>query len=195
MERVSVFEKKPSELLSKWTEEQLSLLKRGQRLYGEMTQAALDIVKDSLEMRVPDVSMKKFVGSMLELGNVPLNGIPGNGHWKEYSRELQKLLSGAPFAVNGTGFSKEATVYGKATWENGSKATTACVNFMKHMFREQKFTTDTDEAGRIVCDCLDAAESFIGETVACLLDQVKAGSAFVKSSLLKEKKPAAPVQA
>ncbi len=195
MERVSVFEKKRSELLSKWSEENLSLLSRGQKLCGEMTQAALDVVRDSLEMRVPDVSIKKFVGSMLELGNVPLNGIPGNGHWEEYSREFQKLLSGAPFAVNGNGFSKEATVYGKATWENGSKASSACVSWLKRLVREQKFTSDTEEAGRIVCDCLDATESFIGETFACLLDQVKANSEFVKSSLWKEKKQVAPVQA
>jgi len=30
-----------------------------------MTQAALDVVRDSLEMRVPDVSIKKFVHSLM----------------------------------------------------------------------------------------------------------------------------------
>lgn len=195
MERGSSFAKKPMELFVKWSEEHLSLLSRRQKLYGEMTEAALGIVRDSLEMRVPDASMKKFVGSMLELGNVPLHGVAGNGNWEEYSRSFQKLLSGAPFAVNGNGFSKEATVYGKATWENGSKASSACVNWLKSMVREQRVTSDSGEAGRIVCDCLDATESFIGETFACLLDQVRANSAFVKSTLWKEKNQADPAQA
>ena len=194
MEKGSSFEKKPLDLFVKWSEGQLGLLSQRQRLYRETTKAALGIVRDSLEMRAPGESLKKLCGGMLELGNLPLNGIAGNGTWEEYSREFQKILSGAPIAVNGNGFSEEAKAYGKATWENGSKASSAFVNWMKSLVREQKFTSDTEEAGRIACRCLDATESFIGATFDCLLDQAKANSAFVKSSLLKEKKQADPVQ-
>jgi len=194
MEKGSSFAKKPLDLFVKWSEGQLGLLSQRQRVYGETTKAALGIVRDSLEMRAPEESLKKFCGGMLELCNVPLNGIAGNGTWEEYSREFQKILSGVPVAVNGNGFSEEAKAYGKATWENGSKVSSAFVNWMKSLVREQKFISDTEEAGRIACRCLDATDAFIGAAFDCLLDQAKANSAFVKSGLLKEKRQADPVQ-
>jgi hypothetical protein len=109
---------------------------------------------------------------MLQLCNVPLNGIAGNGTWEEYSREFQKILSGLPVAVNGNGFSKEATVYGKATWENGSKASSACVNWLKSMVREQRVTSDT---GKPRNDCVAWRHRFVNRAAvtACSIRQGK----------------------
>jgi len=182
------------DLFTKWSEGHLGLLNQRQRMFREATQSVLGIVQDSLEMKAPEESVKKLCGNMLELCNLPLNVVGSNGNWEEYTREFRKLVSGTPIAVSGNGFSQEVRAYGKATWENGSRVSSAYVNWMKSLLQGQKLTSDTEEAGRIVRNCLDTTESFIEESVACLLGQVKANSGLLKNGLLKEVSPAQPLQ-
>jgi hypothetical protein len=163
-------------------------------MFREATQSVLGIVQDSLEMKAPEESVKKLCGNMLELCNLPLNVVGSNGNWEEYTREFRKLVAGTPIAVSGNGFSQEVRDYGKATWENGSRVSSAYVNWMKSLLQGQKLTSDTEEAGRIVRNCLDTTESFIEESVACLLGQVKANSGLLKNGLLKEVSPVQPLQ-
>ena len=182
------------DLFTKWSEGHLGLLNQRQRMFREATQSVLGIMQDSLEMKAPEESVKKLCGNMLELCNLPLNVVGSNGNWEEYTLEFRKLVAGTPIAVSGNGFSEEVRAYGKATWENGSRVSSAYVNWMKSLLQGQKLTSDTEEAGRIVRNCLDTTESFIEESVACLLGQVKANSGLLKNGLLKEVSPAQPVQ-
>ena len=182
------------DLFTKWSEGHLGLLNQRQRMFREATQSVLGIVQDSLEMKAPEESVKKLCGNMLELCNLPLNVVGSNGNWEEYTREFRKLVAGTPIAVSGNGFSEEVRAYGKATWENGSRFSSAYVNWMKSLLQGQKLTSDTEEAGRIVRNCLDTTESFIEESVACLLGQVKANSGLLKNGLLKEVSTDQPVQ-
>lgn len=182
------------DLFTKWSEGHLGLLNQRQRMFREATQSVLGIVQDSLERKAPEESVKKLCGNMLELCSLPLNVVGSNGNWEEYSREFRKLVAGTPIAVSGNGFSEEVRAYGKATWENGSRASSAYVNWMKSLLQGQKLTSDTEEAGRIVRNCLDTTESFIEESAACLLGQVRANSGLLKSGLLKEVSPVQPLQ-
>ena len=137
------------DLFTKWSEGHLGMLNQRQRMFREATQSVLGIVQDSLEMKAPEESVKKLCGNMLELCNLPLNVVGSNGNWEEYTREFRKLVAGTPIAVSGNGFSEEARAYGKATWENGSRVSSAYVNWMKSLLQGQKLTSDTEEAGVI----------------------------------------------
>ena len=114
--------------------------------------------------------------------------------WSAYSSEIKKLVAGMPVALSGNGFSEEFRQYGKASWANGSKAHSACMNWMMSLLHGQKLTSDRKEAEEAVKNCLEATESFLKESVACWMDQVEAGSGLVKHGLLKEGSPAQPVQ-
>lgn len=194
MSKIGVsLEPKPLELFSKWSEEQLGLMARGQRLFEEASKSLLGVIRETVEMKAPEESLKKLCGSMLELCNLPLNTLGDNGNWEKYSHELQKLVAGMPSVLSANGFSEEITQYGKATCTNGSKASYAYVNWMKNLLHEQNFTMDDKEAQQALKNCMDATESFIGESVACWMDQVKASNGFVRTGLLKEKQPAVSV--
>jgi len=186
-------EQKPLEWFAKWSEGHLALMSQRQRLYKETTQSVLGIFRDLMDRKAPEESMKKFCGSILELCSVPANVIENNGNCEELSREFQKLIAGAPFAVSGNGFSEEIKAYGKATWENGSRASSAYINWMKELLRQQKLTADGKEAGQLVKSCLELTESFLEKSAECWMDQVKANSGLVKTSLLKGKKAAEPM--
>ena len=183
----------PLGLLTKWSEGHLDLLGERQRLCKETTQSVLDVLRDLMDRRAPEESMMHLCGNMLELCRMPLSPVGGNGNWEEVSREFRRLVAETPFAVSGNGFSEELRAYGKATWENGSRASSDCMNWMRDLLREQKITTDGTEAGQIVKSCLDLTESFLQKSLACWMDQVKAGSGLVKTSLLKEKYSTAPM--
>lgn len=186
-------EQKPLEWLTKWSEGYLDLLSRRQRLYKETTESVLNIVRDMVNRKAPEESMKKLFGNMLELCSLPVNGIGNNGNWEEASRDFRGLLTGAPFAVSGNGMSEDLKAYGKLTWENGSRTSSAYIKWMKDLLREQKFTADGKETGQVVESCLELTESFLKESLACWMDQVKAGNGLVKTSLLKVKKSAEPM--
>lgn len=184
MESVGSSEKKPMELFVKWSEEYLDLLNRRHRVFKETTESFLDVVRDAFEMKVPEDSMKRLSGNVLELCSLPVNSLGSNGKWEEVSREFQKLLTGMPVPLSGNGLSEEIRQYGKATCSNGSRASLAGMNWMKGLLHEQKIASDSKEAGQVVKNCLEMTESFIEESVACLMDQVKANSGLVKTGLL-----------
>ncbi len=187
-------EQKPWELFSKWSEEHQSLLNHRQQMYREATESFLSVVRDSMEMKAPEESLKKLYGNMLELCNLPLYTLGDNARLETYSSELKKLLAGMPVVLSGNGFSEEFRKYGKATWENGSRASSACIDWMKHLLPTQKVAADRTEAEEAVKNCLEATESFLKESIACWMDQVEAGNGLVKHSLLKKETATAPVQ-
>ena len=194
MSMEALLKQNPLEMYSKWSEGQLELLGRRQRKIRETTEAALGVFRDSLDGKAPEESLKKLCGGIFELYSLPLGANGSNGNWKEYTGEFRKLLAGTPLAVSGNGLPEELQAYGKATWDNGSRASSACMNWMKTILQGQKLTTSADEAGQSVRSCLRATEAFVEESVECLLSQVRANSGLLKTSLLKETKSAEPVQ-
>ena len=194
MSTAASLNQKSFELLTKFSESQLELLGRRQRKIREATESALGIFRDSLDGRAPEESLKKFCGNVLELYRLPMGTNGNNGNWAEYYSEFQKLVAETPIAVSGNGFSEEVRTYGKKTWENGEKATSAYVNWMKTLLQGQKLPASADDAGLALKNYLSATELFVQESVDCLLDQVRASSGFVKTSLLKEKTFAESVQ-
>jgi hypothetical protein len=187
-------EQKPFELFTKWSEEHLNLMNQRQQMFKEATESFLGVVRDSIERKAPEDSMQKLCGSMLGLCSLPSNTPGNNGTWEEYSREFLEFAARTPFALTGNGFSEEITHYGKETWKNGSRASSACMSWMKNILCGQKIASDGKEAGQVVKNCLEATESFIEESVACWMDQVKAGGGLMRHGLLKEGVPAGPVQ-
>lgn len=194
MSTETLLNQNPMDMFSKWSEGQLELLGRRQKKIRETAEAALGVFRDSLDGKAPDESMKKLSGSLLELYSLPLGANGNNGNWKQYTGEFRKLLAGTPLAVSGNGLPEELRAYGKATWDNGSRASSAYMNWMKTILQGQKLTTSADEAGQSVRSCLGATEAFVEESVECLLSQVRANSGLLKTSLLKESTSAEPVQ-
>jgi hypothetical protein len=187
-------EQKPFELFTKWSEEHLDMLNRRQQIFKETTESFLGVVRDSMGMKVPEESLKRLCGNMLELYKLPLNTFGDHARLEAYSSEIKKLVAEMPVALSGNGFSEELRQYGKASWANGSKANSACMNWMTSLLHEQKLTSDRKEAEAAVKNCLEATESFLKESVACWMDQVEAGSGLVKHGLLKKDDPVQTVQ-
>jgi hypothetical protein len=177
-------EQKPFELFTKWSEEHLDMLNQKQQMFKQATESFLGVVRDSVERKAPEESLQKLCGSMLGLCSLPMLG--DNKGWAEYSREFLEFTGKTPFALSGNGLSEEITQYGKETWKNSSRASSACMSWMKSLLCEHKITSDSKEAGQAVKNCLAATESFIEESVACWMDQVKAGSGLVMHGLSKE---------
>ena len=119
-------EQKPFELFTKWSEEHLELLNQRQQMYKDATESFFGVVRVSLEMKAPEESLKRLCGNMLGLYNLPLNKLGDNTNLEEYSSELKKLVAGMPVMISGNGFSEELRQYGKATWANGSRVSSAC---------------------------------------------------------------------
>jgi hypothetical protein len=187
-------EKKPFELFTKWSQEHLNLLNQRQEMFKEATESFLGVVRDSMAMKVPEESMKRLRANMHALCKLPLNTFGDNAKMEEYSGELKKLLAAMPIVLSENGFSEEFKQYGKASWANGSKANSACMNWMTSLLHGQKLTSDKKEAEEAVKNCLEATESFLKESVVCWLNQLDAGSGLVKHSFLKKGSPAQPVQ-
>lgn len=182
------------DLFTKWSQGHLELLNRRQQMYKEVSDSFLGVVRESIEMKVPEESLKRLSGNMLALCKLPINTLGNQSGLDACSSEFKKLLAGMPVALSGNGISEEFRQYGKASWENGSKAHSACMNWMMSLLHGQKLTSDRKEAEEAVKNCLEATESFLKESVACWMDQVEAGSGLVKHGLLKEVSPAQPLQ-
>jgi hypothetical protein len=182
------------ELLTKWSEGHLGLLNQRQQMLKEATESLLGVVRESLEMKVPEESLKKLHGNMLELYRLPLSTLGDPAKLDAYSSELKKLVAAMPVAISGNGFSDELRQYGKASWANGSKAHSACMSWMMSLLHNQKLTSDRKEAEEAVKNCLETTESFLKESVACWMQQVEAGCGLLKKGLLKEGVTAAPAQ-
>jgi hypothetical protein len=182
------------ELLTKWSEGHLGLLNQRQQMFKEATESLLGVVRESLEMKVPEESLKRLHGNMLELYRLPLSTLGDRAKLDAYSSELKKLVAAMPVAISGNGFSDELRQYGKASWANGSKAHSACMSWMMSLLHNQKLTSDRKEAEEAVKNCLETTESFLKESVACWMQQVEAGCGLLKQGLLKEGVAAAPAQ-
>ncbi len=182
-------EQKPFELFTKWSEGHLDMLNQRQQMFKQATESFLGVVRDSVERKAPEESLQKLCGSMLGLCSLPSNTLGDNVQPEEYSREFLDFAARTPFALTGNGISAEIRHYGKETWKNGSRASSACMSWMKSLLREHKIASDGKEAEQVVKNCLEATESFIEESVACWMDQVKAGSGLVRHGLLKERGP------
>ena len=175
MSRVSMMstgvslEQKPFELFTKWSEGHLDLLNRRQQMFKEASDSFLGVVRESFEMKVPEESLKRLSGNILALCKLPLNTLGDQAGLDAYSSEIKKLVAGMPAALSGNGFSEEFRQYGKASWANGSKAHTACMNWMMSLLHGQKLTSDRKEAEEAVKNCLEATESFLKASVACWL--------------------------
>ncbi len=187
-------EQKPFELFTKWSEGHLDLLNRRQQMFREASDSFLGVVRESFEMKVPEESLKRLSGNMLAFCKLPFNTLGDHAGLESYSSEIKKLVAAMPVALSGSGFSEEFTQYGKASWANGSKAQSACMNWMTSLLHGQKLTSDRKEAVEAVKNCVEATESFLKESIACWMDQLEAGSGLVKKGLLKEGSPAQPVQ-
>jgi hypothetical protein len=179
-------EQNPFELFTKLSEEHLDMLNQKQQMFKQATESFLGVVRDSVERKAPEESLQKLCGSMLGLCSLPLNTLGDNKRWAEYSQDFLEFTGKTPFALSGNGLSEEITQYGKETWKNSSRASSACMSWMKSLLCEHKITSDSKEAGQAVKNCLAATESFIEESVACWMDQVKAGSGLVMHGLSKE---------
>jgi hypothetical protein len=182
------------DLFTKWSEGHLELLNQRQQMFKEAGDSFLGVVRESFEMKIPEESLKRLSGNMLTLCKLPLNTLGDHAGLEAYSFEIKKLVAGMPVALSGNGFSEEFRQYGKASWSNGSKAHTACMNWMMSLLHGQKLTSDRKEAEEAMKNCLEATESFLKQSVACWMDQVEAGSGLVKQGLLKEVSTDQPVQ-
>jgi len=182
------------DLFTKWSEGHLGLLNRRQQMYKEATESLLGVVRESFEMKVPEESLKKLQGNMLDLCRLPLDTLGDHARLHAYSSELKKLVAAMPVAISGNGFSEELKQYGKASWANGSKAHSACMSWMMSLLHNQKLTSDRKEAEEAVKNCLETTESFLRESAACWMQQVEAGCGLLKQGILKEGVTAAPAQ-
>jgi hypothetical protein len=158
----------------------------------EATDSLLGVVRESFEMKVPGASLKRLQGNMLELYRLPLDTFGDPAKLDACTGEIKKLVAAMPVAISGNGISEELRQYGKASWENGSKAQTACMSWMMSLLHNQKLTSDRKEAEEAVKNCLETTETFLKESVACWMQQVEAGCGLLKKGLLKEEVTAAP---
>ena len=182
------------DLFTKLSEGHLGLLNRRQQMYKAATESFLGVVRESFEMKVPDESLKRLQGNMVDLCRLPLETLGDHARLDAYTGELKKLVAAMPVAISGNGLSEELRQYGKTSWENGSKAHSACMSWMLGLLHSQKLTSDRKEAEEAVKNCLETTESFLKETVACWVQQVEAGCGLLKKGLLKEGVTTAPVQ-
>jgi len=182
------------DLFTKWSEGHLGLLNQRQQMYRDAAESFLGVVRESFEMKVPEESLKRLHGNMLELCRLSLDTLGDHARLDIYSSDLKKLVGAMPVAISGNGLSEELKQFGKASWANGSKAHSACMSWMISLLHNQKLTSDKKEAEEAVKNCLETTESFLKESAACWMQQVEAGCGLVKHGLLKEGVTASPAQ-
>lgn len=182
----------PLQWITKWSEESVDLMNRRQRSLQETSESFLRVVQDALEMKPSADPVRRLCGNLFELCNFPMETLVEKARQGAAAFDVHKLVAGmqAPLSVNC--FSEDLTSYGKATWANGSRASSACMDWMKTLVLEQRITVDGKEAGRALKSCLEATESFAEETLACCLGQIRAYCGLLKSGVMKDMKEQAP---
>lgn len=183
----------PLELLTKWSEEYVDLVNRRQRKFQETTESLLSAFHGALEMKPAIDPLRRFYGNVFELFNSPMEAFVMRAKWGASALDIRNL-AGMPVPLSGNGFSEELTAYGKATWANSSRASSACIDWMKSLVLEQKIAADSKEAGQAAKKCLEATESFAEESLACCLDQLRANCGLLKAGVMKKQGPDEPVQ-
>jgi hypothetical protein len=184
----------PLEWLTKCSEESIDLVNRRQRKFQETTESLMGVFRETMEMKPAAEPLRKLCGNVYELFNAPLEVFVERAKWEDAVREMRDLAGGMPGSFSGNGFSEELTAYGKSTWENSSRVSSACIEWMKHLVLEQKITADRKEAGQAAKNCLEATESFFEESLACCLDQLRANCGFLKAGVLKGQGHTDPAQ-
>lgn len=194
MSKEALLEKNPLQWLTKWSEESVDFMNRRQRSLQETTESFVRVVHDTLEMKPSADSLRGLYGNLFELCNFPLETVVEKAKWGAAALDISKLADGMPVPLSGNGFSEDLTDFGKATWANSSRASSACIDWMKTLVLEQKITADAKEAGRAVTSCLDATEAFAEASLACCLDQFRANCGLLKAGVMKKNGQDEPVQ-
>ena len=146
-------------------------------------------------MKVPEESLKRLSGNMLELCKLPLNDARGPVGLDAYSSEFQKLVAGMPIALSGNGFSEEVEALRESVLGKRFESSSACVNWMKSLLHGQKLTSDRKEAERRSKGTAwrRPSRSSRNPSPAGWI-RSEAGSGLVKHGLLKEVSTAQPIQ-
>jgi len=189
-----LLEQNPLLWITKWSEESVDLMNRRQRSMQETAESFMCVVQDTLEMKPSAVPVRRLCGNLFELCNFPMETLAEKAKRGAAALDVRKLVAGVPAPLSVNGFSEALPAYGKATWANGSRASSACIGWMKTLVLEQKITADGKEAGRALKNCLEATESFAEESLACCLDQLRANCGLLKAGVMKKQGPDEPVQ-
>lgn len=184
----------PLEWLTKWSEESIDLVNRRQRKFQETTESLMGVFRETIEMKPAAEPLRRLCGNVYELFNSPMESFVERANWEDAVREMRELAGEMPGSFSGNGFSEELTAYGKSTWENSSRVSSACIDWMKHLVLENKLPADRTEAGQAAKKCLEATESFIEESFACCLDQIRANCGLLKAGVMKNPRHTEPVQ-
>ena len=194
MSMESLLEQNPLESITKWSEGAVDLMNRRQRQFQETAESLLGVFREGLEMKPVADPLRRLYGNLYELLNDPAGVFFGRGKWEDAALEIRNLAGGMTGHLSGNGFSEQLTAYGKTTWENGSRASSACIDWMKHLVLEQKITADRKEARQAAKKCLEATESFLEESLACCLEQLRANCGLMKAGVTREQGQAEQVQ-
>lgn len=192
MSMESLLERNSFEFLTKWSEESVDLMSRRQRQFQETAEFLLGVFREALEMKPVADPPRRFYGNLYELLNSPVGILLERANWEDAILGIRNLAGGMTDHISGNGFPEQLTAYGKTTWENGSRASSACIDWMKHLVLEQKITADRKEARQAAKKCLEATESFLEESFACCLDQLRANCGLLMADVLKENGHAEP---
>lgn len=188
-----LLEQNPLQWFTKWSEESVGVMNRRQHRLQETTESLMRVVQDALELKPAADPLRRLYGNLFELCNSPMETLVERAQRGAAALDIRNF-AGMPVPLSGNGFSEELTAYGKATWSNSSRVSSACIDWMKTLVLEQKITADGKEAGRAVKNCLEATESFAEASLACCLDQLRANCGLLKAGVTKKKGPEEPVQ-
>lgn len=189
-----LLEQNPLQWLTRWSEESVDLMNRRQRRFQETTESMMSVFQDALEMKPAAEPLRRLYGNLFDLFNAPMETLVEKTKWGTAAFDIRRLAAGMPVFLSRNGFSEDLTAYGKSTWANSSRASSACIDWMKNLVLEQKISADGKEAGRAVKNCLEATESFAEESLACCLDQLRANCGLLKAGVIKKQGPDEPVQ-
>lgn len=184
-----LLEQNPLQWLTRWSEESVDLMNRRQRKFQETTESMMSVFQDALEMKPAAEPLRRLYGNLFDLFNSPMETLVEKTKWGSAAFDIRKLTAGMPVFLSGNGFSEDLTAYGKSTWANSSRVSSACIDWMKNLVLEQKISADGKEAGRAVKNCLEATESFAEESLACCLDQLRANCGLLKAGVIKKQGP------
>ncbi|HNU86129.1 MAG: hypothetical protein QM256_03630 [Pseudomonadota bacterium] len=179
-------QRNPFEVFTQWSEESVDLMIRGRRQFQETAESLLGVFREGLEMKPVADPIRRLCGNLYELLNFPVGNGLERATWEDAILEIRNLADGMTGRLSASGFAEQLAVYGKTTGENGSRVSSACIGWMKRLVLEQKITADREEARQAARNCLEATESFLKESFACCLDQLRANYGLLMAGVMKE---------